>query len=165
MVDVILAHLCYHVLLPTALRPGVVLSALELESAAAMCAAAGAWLILDNTYEDFVYNDSAHHCVCKHNVIHIFSFSKAYGMMGWRVGYIAYPGQKMLQQAGLVDCNLGDEMRKVRLHRYLVDVCSILIWGFWVWIYYVMHVVNQSAVGTGSLFLSKSVWLLDIILL
>eukprot|EP00878_Enallax_costatus_P041090 GHUV01047554.1.p1 GENE.GHUV01047554.1~~GHUV01047554.1.p1 ORF type:complete len:219 (+),score=49.79 GHUV01047554.1:1038-1694(+) len=99
---------------------GVLLSASELESAASMCAAAGAWLILDNTYEDFVYNDSKHHCVCKDNVVHVFSFSKAYGMMGWRVGYIAYPGQEMLRQAGLTDCRLGDEMRKVMLEYHCV---------------------------------------------
>lgn len=92
---------------------GVLLPAAELESAAAMCAAAGAWIILDNTYEDFVYNGGKHHCVCGHNVLHVFSFSKAYGMMGWRVGYIAYPGQDMLQQGGVQDCRLGDELRKV----------------------------------------------------
>ena len=51
----------------------------------------GAWLVLDNTYEHFVYGDSKHHTIGADNVINLFSFSKAYGMMGWRVGYIAYP--------------------------------------------------------------------------
>ncbi|GAX86488.1 hypothetical protein CEUSTIGMA_g13897.t1, partial [Chlamydomonas eustigma] len=32
-----------------------------------------------------------HYCVSGEHVVHVFSFSKAYGMMGWRVGYIAYP--------------------------------------------------------------------------
>eukprot|EP01024_Parvocaulis_polyphysoides_P035470 TRINITY_DN31422_c0_g3_i1.p3 TRINITY_DN31422_c0_g3~~TRINITY_DN31422_c0_g3_i1.p3 ORF type:complete len:205 (-),score=29.71 TRINITY_DN31422_c0_g3_i1:232-846(-) len=46
---------------------------------------------MDNTYEHFVYDaERSHHCVDHPNVVHIFSFSKAYGMMGWRVGYIAY---------------------------------------------------------------------------
>jgi aspartate/methionine/tyrosine aminotransferase len=67
------------------LLPGVLLPKEELEAAAAMCAAAGAWLLLDNTYEDFVYGGQQHHCVAAANVINVFSFSKAYGMMGWRV--------------------------------------------------------------------------------
>jgi hypothetical protein len=36
------------------------------------------------------------------------------GMMGWRVGYIAYPRQELLQQAGLEHCNLGEQLLKVR---------------------------------------------------
>jgi aspartate/methionine/tyrosine aminotransferase len=35
-------------------------------------------------------------------------------MMGWRVGYIAYPGQQQLQQAGLEQHNLGEQLLKVR---------------------------------------------------
>jgi aspartate/methionine/tyrosine aminotransferase len=51
----------------------------ELEAAAAMCAAAGSWLILDNTYEDFLFEGRSHHTVSGPNVISVFSFSKAYG--------------------------------------------------------------------------------------
>jgi hypothetical protein len=37
------------------------------------------------------------------------------GMMGWRVGYIAYPGQQLLQQQeGLEQYNLGEQLLKVR---------------------------------------------------
>jgi aspartate/methionine/tyrosine aminotransferase len=57
----------------------------ELQAAAAMCAAAGTWLLLDATYEDFVYGGQCHHSVAGANVVNVFSFSKAYGMMGWRV--------------------------------------------------------------------------------
>lgn len=49
-----------------------------------------AWQLLDNTYEDFVYDGRHHHAVDAPHVINIFSFSKAYGMMGWRVGYLAF---------------------------------------------------------------------------
>lgn len=42
-------------------------------------------------YEHFVYDGRQHHCVGGPNVLHIFSFSKAFGMMGWRQGYIAFP--------------------------------------------------------------------------
>ena len=30
------------------------------------------------------------------NVLNVFSFSKAYGLMGWRVGYIAYHEEQVL---------------------------------------------------------------------
>lgn len=55
------------------------------------CKKAGTWLILDNTYEYFMYGGREHVCFEGDHVMNIFSFSKAYGMMGWRVGYIAYP--------------------------------------------------------------------------
>lgn len=93
---------------------GVVLPKETLQAAASMCAAAGSWLILDNTYEDFLYDGYNHHCISAPNVINVFSFSKAYGMMGWRVGYIAYPGQQLLQDAGL-GFDLKDELLKVNL--------------------------------------------------
>jgi len=70
---------------------GVLLSKAELERAAALCASAGVWLIVDNTYEHFTYDGTSHHCVSGPNVVNLFSFSKAYGMMGWRVGYIVHP--------------------------------------------------------------------------
>uniref|UniRef100_A0A6N2MJZ9 Aminotransferase class I/classII large domain-containing protein n=1 Tax=Salix viminalis TaxID=40686 RepID=A0A6N2MJZ9_SALVM len=39
----------------------------------------------------FMYDGLKHSCIEGDHVVNIFSFSKAYGMMGWRVGYIAYP--------------------------------------------------------------------------
>ncbi|KAF3450807.1 hypothetical protein FNV43_RR06896 [Rhamnella rubrinervis] len=56
-----------------------------------LCRNAGSWLVVDNTYEYFMYDGLKHSCVEGDHVVNIFSFSKAYGMMGWRVGYIAYP--------------------------------------------------------------------------
>jgi aspartate/methionine/tyrosine aminotransferase len=53
----------------------------EVERAAALCAEAGAWLVLDNTYEHFVFGEGRHHCAAGPHVIHIFSFSKA-SMLG-----------------------------------------------------------------------------------
>uniref|UniRef100_A0A7S1XR07 Aminotransferase class I/classII large domain-containing protein n=1 Tax=Phaeomonas parva TaxID=124430 RepID=A0A7S1XR07_9STRA len=70
---------------------GVVMSKQHLEEIAAACAAAGTWLVVDNTYEYFVYGDAVHTCVGGPHVVNVFSFSKAYGMMGWRLGYLAYP--------------------------------------------------------------------------
>ncbi|XP_022714899.1 aromatic aminotransferase ISS1 isoform X2 [Durio zibethinus] len=56
-----------------------------------LCKNAGCWLVVDNTYEYFMYDGLKHSCLEGNHIVNIFSFSKAYGMMGWRVGYIAYP--------------------------------------------------------------------------
>ncbi|KAF5741704.1 katanin p60 ATPase-containing subunit A1 [Tripterygium wilfordii] len=56
-----------------------------------LCKQAGSWLVVDNTYEYFMYDGRKHTCLEGSHIVNIFSFSKAYGMMGWRVGYIAYP--------------------------------------------------------------------------
>ncbi len=82
------------------------------------------WLVLDDTYEDFVYN-GRHHCPSAPHVLHVFSFSKAHGMMGWRVGYIAYPdadgkdtlGQELLKvQDTIPICPTQVSHLAVRLH-------------------------------------------------
>lgn len=56
-----------------------------------LCKVAGSWLVVDNTYEYFMYDGLKHTCIEGDHILNVFSFSKAYGMMGWRVGYIAYP--------------------------------------------------------------------------
>ncbi|KAK4765706.1 hypothetical protein SAY86_026796 [Trapa natans] len=56
-----------------------------------ICKQAGSWLVVDNTYEYFMFDGLKHTCIEGDHIVNIFSFSKAYGMMGWRVGYIAYP--------------------------------------------------------------------------
>ncbi|XP_013623899.1 PREDICTED: aspartate aminotransferase-like [Brassica oleracea var. oleracea] len=55
-----------------------------------ICEDAGCWLIVDNTYEYFMYDGLKHCCVEGDNIVNVFSFSKTYGMMGWRLGYMAY---------------------------------------------------------------------------
>lgn len=62
-----------------------------LQRISTLCLKAGAWLLVDNTYEYFMYNGLEHSCIEGDHIVNIFSFSKAYGMMGWRIGYIAYP--------------------------------------------------------------------------
>lgn len=62
---------------------GVLMTQEEVERAAALCGAAGAWLVLDNTYEHFTFGQDGdgaprqHHCVAAPHVVNIFSFSKA----------------------------------------------------------------------------------------
>lgn len=62
---------------------------------AALCRAAGAWLVLDETYRDFLpAGQSPPHALFQESawrdgVIHLYSFSKAYCVPGHRVGAIA----------------------------------------------------------------------------
>lgn len=37
----------------------------------------------------FMYDGLKHTCMEGDHIVNIFSFSKAYGMMGWRVGYVS----------------------------------------------------------------------------
>jgi hypothetical protein len=48
----------------------------DVDRLAAMCAEAGSWLVLDNTYEQFVYGGGQHYCAAGPHVINLFSFSK-----------------------------------------------------------------------------------------
>ena len=72
---------------------GVVYDDATLRAASDLCEEHGCWLVVDNTYEDFLYRDGAweagHRCLPEKHVVNLFSMSKGYGMMGWRVGYIA----------------------------------------------------------------------------
>ena len=71
---------------------GVMIPRATLEEASALCAHHGCWLVVDNTYEHFEYKDCPpHECIEGEHVLNVFSFSKAFGMMGWRVGYVAFP--------------------------------------------------------------------------
>jgi len=85
---------------------GVVLSREELDRAARATAEAGAWLVVDGTYADFAYGDGnggggpRHYCPRGPNVVHVFSMSKAYGMMGWRVGWLALPPPPPEEEGG-----------------------------------------------------------------
>jgi len=87
-----------HVKMITVSNPGnpngVMLPAETLRELADACAQAGTWLIVDNAYEYFSYEAQgypAHSCVEGPHIINTFSFSKSYGMMGWRIGYLAFP--------------------------------------------------------------------------
>jgi len=36
-----------------------------------------------------MYDGMEHYCLEDTHIVNLFSFSKAYGMMGWRVGYVS----------------------------------------------------------------------------
>jgi len=57
-----------------------------------ICADHNVWLVSDETYEYFTFDDAVHTSPnAPEGVINIFSLSKSYGLAGWRVGYVAYP--------------------------------------------------------------------------
>eukprot|EP00941_MAST-03F_sp_MAST-3F-sp1_P002386 g2386.t1 len=74
---------------------GVVIPKEELEDIQKICEKYGVWLVVDNTYEYFTYNGVSHYCLEGENVVNIFSFSKAFGLMGWRVGYLAWSSKSL----------------------------------------------------------------------
>jgi len=71
-----------------------------------LCREAGIFHISDEAYEYFIYGEEPHHSPGtgsgEGSTINLFSFSKAYGMAGWRVGYMTYPEE------------LGEELLKVQ---------------------------------------------------
>jgi aspartate/methionine/tyrosine aminotransferase len=77
---------------------GVLLSRAELERACELTRRAGVWLLVDNTYCEMVYEGGSHHCPRGAHVVHVFSFSKSFGLMGWRVGYLALPPGDLLDE-------------------------------------------------------------------
>ena len=78
---------------------GTSLERAYLEKAAELCEQFGVWLVMDNTYEHFDHirangataltDGPAFWCSSKDHVINIFSFSKAFALAGFRVGYVA----------------------------------------------------------------------------
>jgi aspartate/methionine/tyrosine aminotransferase len=87
---------------------GVVLPRDWLEAMSEFAARHGLWLLSDEVYEDFVYRGE-HFSVgtlAPERTVSFFSFSKAYGMAGNRVGYLVGPSE------------LVDEARKVGTHTY-----------------------------------------------
>lgn len=77
---------------------------------AALCARRGIWLVLDETYRDFLPATVArpHEVFAasswQDSVIGLYSFSKAYAVPGWRLGAIT-AGEAVLAQIGKVlDC-------------------------------------------------------------
>jgi aspartate aminotransferase/aminotransferase len=56
------------------------------------------WAILDETYEDLVYDDATHHSLASADAffersVTVHSFSKSYAMTGWRIGYATGPAE------------------------------------------------------------------------
>ncbi|WP_435079526.1 pyridoxal phosphate-dependent aminotransferase [Halococcus sp. AFM35] len=54
------------------------------------------WAVVDETYEDLLYDDAVHYSLASNESIFercvtVHSFSKSYAMTGWRIGYVSGP--------------------------------------------------------------------------
>lgn len=75
---------------------GAVLGEASLREVNALCRDRGLYHISDETYEYFTYGSARHVSPgafpgAAAHTISLYSLSKAYGLAGWRVGYMAYP--------------------------------------------------------------------------
>ncbi len=88
------------VLLSSPISPsGTLVCAADLKGLAELCAEKGAFLLVDESYQHFVYPPHTFHSAAalfreygKHIVL-AGSFSKTYAMAGWRIGYAMAPGK------------------------------------------------------------------------
>ena len=71
---------------------GTILDDLELQKIADLCESEGMFLLMDEIYHGLVYTEAPKTAVgLNDNTFVINSFSKFYGMTGWRVGWIVAP--------------------------------------------------------------------------
>jgi N-succinyldiaminopimelate aminotransferase len=75
---------------------GRVLTRAELESIAALAIERDLWVLADEVYEDFCFDGRVHVSIgslpgMAERTVTVFSFSKAYGLAGLRVGYLVAP--------------------------------------------------------------------------
>lgn len=90
---------------------GTIVPSEDLKKIAELCKQHHCALILDNTYEDFVYNKNnsmLEERLTGPGIFNVFSLSKNYGMSGWRMGYMTYNEQfadSLLKVSLNVHCN------------------------------------------------------------
>jgi aspartate/methionine/tyrosine aminotransferase len=69
---------------------GTIIPLATLKEISSACQAHGCTLILDNTYRDFVYEGPKPERLSGRHIINVYSFSKNFGMSGWRMGFLTY---------------------------------------------------------------------------
>jgi aminotransferase len=79
---------------------GTVFSQAETLKLVALAERHDLFLIIDEAYKDFVYSKEAYYSpaqlsAVRSRVVRVFTFSKAYGMTGWRVGYLHSAGHNI----------------------------------------------------------------------
>lgn len=89
---------------------GVVYPADLLRRINTLCAKHGLYHISDEAYEYFVFDGSAHLAPgsapgAHAHTVSLYSMSKAYGMAGWRLGYMAVPPQLLTPVRKIQDTN------------------------------------------------------------
>lgn len=90
---------------------GVVYPQAVLTEVNALCAEQGIYHISDEAYEYFVYDGKPHFSPAslpgsQQHTISLFTMSKAYGMAGWRAGYMIAPQDLLMPIKKIQDTNL-----------------------------------------------------------
>ena len=89
---------------------GVALKREELEMIAEIARQHDLWVVADEVYADFVFDDDFHHIASlpgmAERVISIGSLSKSYAMSGWRVGWAIAPPAMIANMEKLALCML-----------------------------------------------------------
>jgi len=88
---------------------GYVWSSSELQRVVQLSKSVDAWLAVDQTYHEFLFDGAQHTypCSTKHNynkIMQLFSFSKLFAMPGYRVGYLVYPKELASHMRKIQDC-------------------------------------------------------------
>ncbi|MGR8921015.1 MAG: pyridoxal phosphate-dependent aminotransferase [Gammaproteobacteria bacterium] len=84
----------------------------DLERVGRIARAHGLVVIIDDPYSHFTYDNAARHynLACDaglgDNLAYLFSFSKAYAMSGWRLGYMIVPADLRRQALKVHDANI-----------------------------------------------------------
>ena len=90
---------------------GAVYSPDDLIAVNRLCQQRGIYHISDEAYEYFVYGDSTHFSPASlpgsdQHTISLYTLSKAYGMAGWRLGYMIIPSHLEMDIKKIQDTNL-----------------------------------------------------------
>ncbi len=88
---------------------GVFLSAAQLKELSWICESKGIYLVIDEVYDDYVFEGTFHsstpYAVHSQFTIRLGSFSKNFGMSGWRVGY-AVTQPELIATIGAVQASI-----------------------------------------------------------
>src|SRR5205807_2755507 len=90
---------------------GAVYSEESLRAINHLCAARGIYHVCDEAYEYFTYGSARHFSPAsipesERHTISLYTLSKAYGMAGWRIGYMVIPAHLEEAVKKIQDTNL-----------------------------------------------------------
>ncbi len=109
---------------------GAVIRGEELEQIIEWCAARGAFLLFDETYELFVYEGNEHVSAIRwfeqfpETVIIVNSMSKTFAMTGWRLGYaVAHP--EIVAAMGKIQSHSTSNPSTIAQHAALVALSGV----------------------------------------
>lgn len=105
-----------------------------------LCAERGLYHVSDEAYEQFVYDGRAHFSPAsivgsEAHTVSLFSLSKAFGMAGWRIGFMVIPAEletaiKKIQDTTLVCTPIVSQVAATAALRVGADWCASQIAGF-----------------------------------